>query len=78
MIAALGIKRCENPDVRCKTYQAVVVARGEGEIRNPLVERGGRVDRKMCRPIELFVGANGAKVAPIGQCTPRGELTGYD
>src|SRR5262249_32986430 len=78
MIAVLGVNRPEDADICCKTYQAVVVTRGEVEVRNAPVERRGRINRKMCDSIELFIRTNGTKGAPIGQCTPRGELTGYD
>src|SRR5215475_3370400 len=78
MIAALGVNRPEDADIRCKTYPAVVVTRGEMEVRNAPVERRGRINRKMYDSIELFIRTNGTKGALIGQCTSRCELTGYD
>jgi len=78
MVAALGVNRSEDADIRCKTYHSVVVTRGEVEVRNAPVEWRGRINRKMCDPIELFIRTNSSKGAPIGQGTPRCELTGYD
>src|SRR5262249_25022666 len=78
IIAALRVNRPKDADIRCKTYQAVVVTRGEAEVRNAPVERGGRINRKMCDSIELFIRTNGTKSAPTSQCTSRCELTGYD
>jgi len=78
MIAVLGVNRREDADIRSETHEAVVVTRGEVEVRNTPVERRGRVYRKMRCTIELFIRTNGTKGTPIGQCTPRCELTGYD
>src|SRR5215831_5823040 len=78
MIAALGVNRPEDAYIRCKTYQAVVVTRSKVEVRNVPVARRGWINRKMCDSIELFIRTNGTKGTPIGQCTPRCKLTGYD
>jgi len=66
VIATLGVNRCEDAHIRGETHQAVVVTRGKVEIRDPPVEEMGRIHRKMRCSIELFIGTNGTKSAPIG------------
>jgi hypothetical protein len=78
MIAALGVDRSEDADIRGKTYQAVVTTRGEVEVCNIPVARRAWINRKMGGSIELFIRTNGAKGTPIGQCTPRCDFIGYD
>jgi hypothetical protein len=76
MIATLGIDRPEEAHIRGEMHHAVVIARGEVEVRDTLIAGMARIHRKMRRALQLLIRTYGTKGTPVGEGLPMRNLKG--